>query len=498
MAGPSMPGAEIDAALPTKINVQPTNYLDTAVKLQGLQQGVLSNKLLGQQVEGKIAMGEAASAAIDPETGKFDGDKFLKLLSQDKRGAFQVPEAAAQAVARNIQEKQLDQQTLALTSARMAKVGDVVASVLSTNRGADGKPQPLTRDGVIRALSDGLVSTGLLNDQDSIRQLAGVVATLPTDERQLRDRLAQLYLQSHATQEGIAMVKGTPSTVDTGSQIIQQQVAPLTGDIQVNGVVNKTRSPSEKAQQVQVWDAAKGQYVLKPSGEAMGDMAPGTLPGAPQTPLAAGPAIGTQETATSNVEQAQALQKRAAIVPNRKAALANLVNTLDKFTPGPKANLTGSLQGLAAQFGLAPPAVAEGKAAQDEFNKLAAQIALDQWGALGGSGSNAQLETAVHANPNEVMSKMGIKNVAALLQGNEDAIGAQFDAWQKYSAKHGPASYGEFLGGWNKYYDPRVFQAEHMAPAAVKSMLGKMTDAERKTFLRDQSIARQAGWIGGQ
>jgi hypothetical protein len=198
------------------------------------------------------------------------------------------------------------------------------------------------------------------------------------------------------------------------------------------------------------------------------------------------------------VEQAVSLQKRAAIVPQRKAALSNLKLTLQDFTPGPHADLWGRLKGLASQYGVSTQSVDNSKAAQDEFNKLAAQIALDQWGTLGGSGSNEQLATAMRANPHETMSKLGIKNVVALLQGNEDAISAQYTAWQKWKSTHGPASYDSFQEGWNAHYDPRVFQAEHMDAASRKKMEAAMDKGELAKYRQDQADARKWGWIGSK
>lgn len=483
--------AEIDASIATKA-VPPTfDGVKTVTGLQALQQGMLQNRLLGQQVQGREALGRAVTAATDATTGTTDWKRALAGLAGDPHGAFQVPELAGQVLDREQKQTTLDSSQLELSAARWKRVGDVSGTLLAER-------EPLTREGVIKTLSDQLVSSGMFSDEHSVGMLTNFVQNLPKDDAGIRTALKNAYLTSNMTAERIATLMGTPASVDNGSEIIQQQQSPLTGETKVNAVIDKTRSPSEKAAMVQTWDPATKSYVLKPSGAIVGDMAPGAVPGQGAQPqsVQSAPALGEPETASANVQQAQVLQQRAAIVPQRRAALKNMVDAVADFTPGPKADLTYAVGALATMAGKAAPSTVRGVAAQEEFNKLAAQVALDQWGALGGSGSNEQLATAMKANPNTALSRMGIKNVAALLQGNEDAIGAQFDAWKKYSAVHGASSYGDFLQGWNRYYDPRVFQAQHMDPGSLKSMLAKMSPEERKTFNRDQGIAKQAGWLG--
>lgn len=455
--------------------------------LQKIQGGALSNKLLGQQIQGKIALGHAVTAATDPETGRTDWDKAAGMLAQDKDGSFQVPEFTAQAQARRLSELQLSQEQVKTTLAKLGPASDLALSLI-----AQQDKTPLTREAIVGAMKSSLVDTGLFNLQDphDVKALTGIAGQLTDDPKQNAQVLQKLWYSMHATTEGLNTIKGAPQMTDVGPAIVPTRVSPATGELTTGRPIEKARSPSETSALVSVYDPVSKSMKLVPSGTVVGD-----APKPNAQSVQAGPALGEPAAAAANVDQAVVLQKRAAIVPQRKAALGEMVSTLDRFTPGPKANLTGTINGLAAQFGIPVSGATTGKAAQDTFNKLAAQIALDQWGSLGGTGSNEQLATAVHANPNETMSKMGIKGVAALLQGNEDAISAQYSAWQKFKAVHGAASYDKFQEGWNRYYDPRVFQAQHMTDAARKEMMAGMTAAERKTFARDQSIAEQAGWL---
>lgn len=458
--------------------------------LQKIQGGALSNKLLGQQIQGKIALGHAVTAATDPETGRTDWDKAAGMLAQDPDGAFQVPEFTAQAQARRLSDLQLSQEQVKTTLSKLGPASDLALSLI-----AQQDKTPLSRENVIGAIKSNLVDTGLFNlkDPHDVQALTGIAGQITDDPKANAQVLQRLWYQLHSTTEGLNTIKGAPQMTDVGPAVVPTRVSPATGELTTGTPIEKSRSPSETNAMVSVYDPATKSMVLKRAGDVAGDApsAAGT-----KAPVQAGPGLGEPAAAQTNVEQAGLLQKRAAIVPQRRAALHELVGTLDSFTPGPKANLTGTINGLAAQFGVPVSGATTGRAAQDTFNKLAAQIALDQWGSLGGTGSNAQLDTAVHANPNETMSKMGIRNVAALLQGNEDAIDAQYSAWQKYKAVHGVASYDKFQEGWNRFYDPRVFQAQHMTAAARKEMLGAMTPAERKTFAHDENIFQQLGALG--
>lgn len=494
----------MDGITPVAAGIKAPDFdpLATLGKVQAVQGGMLQNRLLGLNLQGKQALGEIIGQNTDPTTGETNWQGVSGAASQNPQAAILLPEIQKQVLDRQLTNVQLQREQLGLTGDQW-KVTGAAAMELLGRRDKDGNPAALSPDDVMSTLVQDANFRGLAGDQNFITRLASFAQSIQgKDPDQVRQALKGIALMANPTAETVGILNGAPSTVTNGSQTIGQQVSPLTGETTKNFVVNQGRTPSEKASLVQVWNPQTHQYEYKPSGSVIGDMAPGAIPGntgsgaKPPTTVAAAPALGETATAESNVQQAQQLQQRAAMVPDRKAALANLVNTVDQFATGPASGQIGKLKALAAQFGIAPTSINASAAARDEFNKLASQVALQQFGALGGTGSNQQLDTSLHANPNEVMTNMGIKNVVALLQGNEDAIGAQFQAWKKFSAVHGDASYGDFLAGWNRYYDPRVFQAQHMDKASRDAMLRKMSPDERKTYNRDLSVAQQAGWLG--
>jgi len=298
---------------------------------------------------------------------------------------------------------------------------------------------------------------------------------------------------SNLSQDRINSLLGAPGNLDTGANIINKQVSPLTGDVRVNTITAKERSPSETATLVRVWDPARQQYVERPSGEIMGDLAPSMTPGVTVT---AAPALGEEAAATAAVGRAQQLRAEAAQVPETKATMQNMRDQLSKFTPGPRANWTYMIGALAQQLGVAAPSVTEGVAGQEEFNKLATRFINQQIGSLGGSGTDAKLESAAKGSPTEFMSKEGILSVTNLMLGLEDAKAAKNAAWQKWlNSGQSPSTFDKFEAEFNGIYNPRVFQSVYMSEPQKQTMMKNMTPKEREQFQKDWTVASKAGWI---
>src|ERR1700756_2016573 len=508
----------MDAITPVAAQVKAPDFdpLATVGKLQGVQQGILNNRLLGLQVAGKQALGQIIGANTDPQTGEGDWGKAGADASSRPEAAILMPEIQKAAIDRQISQQQLAGTTLDTQAKRAGLIANTAGSLLSTPEGK------LTPDMVMGALSDRLVGSGIFSDKASLTQLASLSQQIQgMTDQQLRQIIQQYGQAADMTTARIATQFAQQNGGLTPDQYNTQTALPVQ-DAKGNWIPTQRRlgdvvqlektggpivtGPGTTPEGVPLASAGNPVYTrtnpttLQPEAVTQGAAAHAAATGAAPVGIVTGPRVGAQgaaaATAQSNPQQAQALQQRAAIVPTRKAALSNLLNTVDQFSTGPAAGKIGQLQSLAAQFGIAPTSINASAGARDEFNKLASRIAPDQGGALGGTGSNEQLGASVKSNPNEAMTKMGIKNVVPLLLGNEDAIGTQAQAWNKYKAVHGADSYGDFLNGWNKYYDPRVFQADHMTPAARNAMLSKMSKSERATFDRDSSVMHQLAGLG--
>lgn len=224
-------------------------------------------------------------------------------------------------------------------------------------------------------------------------------------------------------------------------------------------------------------------------------------PQAGELPGIAGPVPGAvtaqEKTAAASADQGATLQAAADNAPQRKATLSNLEDDLKNFTAGPgSANMRTLKAGVnAASNMVGGPSVFDPKtiAAQENFMKLANQLAAQQSEALG--GSVAGLHNAEHANPNTDFSNMGNAQVIQVLKGNEDAISAKNKAWQAWKKQNGPNSYGDFQTQFNQSYEPRAYQFPYMSPQERTELFRNMSPNERAQVQAAIEAAEQNGYI---
>lgn len=221
------------------------------------------------------------------------------------------------------------------------------------------------------------------------------------------------------------------------------------------------------------------------------------------------PPIGAEEgikgEVAESVRQSNDLSVAANEQRNAKALIGNLRNDLKGFTPGPLADY----KRLAKSFATSNLPVPESWkkeggfldpksiASQEQFNKVAQQIAQSQFKALGGTGTNSHLDSVQHTSPNEFMSKLGIEGVAALLEGNQDAIGIKNTEWRNWRTKgNGVETWNTFNKRFNDNFDPRVFQLKYLSPKDRKEYVGNIDNAdEAQSFVRAYHHAKTKGWI---
>lgn len=463
----------------------PPSPLATVSNLVGVQNAMNENRFF----QAKQVAGQMFSQSLDP-SGNPDMGQFGAALKSDPRTASFAPqimnEAAAlrqtniqnQALQYAVQTGQMDRAMGALgasygqtpAQARQALHALVDAKVISPETAA--LPQFSTDEGIAEAQQRAIMAGGS-----------------PQESKAL---LGENQIESLGGTNQVVNIKTIPGQAPVATTATGNAAA-----------LENTLSPGEKAQPVNVIgpDGTPVQKRLSDFVTPTGEQKSGVS--APTVGFAPGVDTGFNTAAQGTAAQAIGLQSMASGVPARKGLLGNLEATLANFQPGPQSDFWKSYGQLAQEYHLPLPAPPADKvAAQEEFGKLAIQLAQSQFQALGGTGTDAQLSSTVHTSPNEFLSRIGNENIIGLLKGNEDAIAAQNDAWQKWQnadpVRHGPATFGRFQAQFNKIYDPRVFQSQYMSPDQRASMLKAMSPAEKTAFEARFKDAVKLGWVGGQ
>ncbi len=217
-----------------------------------------------------------------------------------------------------------------------------------------------------------------------------------------------------------------------------------------------------------------------------------------------GAPLGTEAAANvagaGSANMGLALTNRGAQVPAHKAALDNMRDQVDQFAAGPQSGLWQGVGSFFSQFGLDPSALnknlgTNAAAAKTEFDKLGLQVLATQAEQAGLSHTDQQNAQAAAASPHATMTPLAIKRMLGVIEGNEDYIKAQNEAWNRWQPVHGAGSFAQFQGAFNSRYDPRVFQSQYLDPEARTTMLGGMSAAQKKTFQARYNDAVSRGLI---
>ena len=361
---------------------------------------------------------------------------------------------------------------------------------------ADEKGTPITPEVFKEKFTAELLPSGLYTSKEDQAEIGAMYAQMGPDPRRNAEVLKAFVQRAKPTTMAIELTRGPITMQETGPAIVPTRVNPNTMEVQTGTPIMKGLTPESSAELVEVIDPVTQERYKVTKGSLLapgGDLAGG---GRVQTSLAPGVAEGATGAAAKAVEQLANLRSAAEAVPENKASLSTLRDTLQSFKPGPKANWSYLTGALATQLGVARPQDVEGVAGQEEFNKLATQFINRQLGNIGGGGTDAKLESAAKGSPNDLMSKVGIENVTALMLGLEDATAAKNAAWERYSAAgNGPQTYPKFVEQFNRIYNPRVFQSQYMSDSQKAMMLKGMSDKEKAQFDKDWKTAFKAGWI---
>lgn len=476
--------------------------LDPLATIQGLnaaQQGLLQNRLLGQQIQGKEALGRSITGAYDPASGKVDFDKALGTLAQDPQGAFAAPEFSAQVIARHLAETQANEAQLELGLKQSKAIADTTAPLLSA------PPGTLTRDAVIGTMQDRLIKSGLFNDPSSVKLFQTFVQTLPNDDAGIRQLLQRAGESANMTTEGINLYRGSPTNVDVGGHIVNQSVSPLTGEMKVNGAIDKTFAPAlvdvynpvtKRMEKRTAADVAAASGGAAPAGGGNGRY-PGAAGGAP-APFAAGPALGEAEAAQvgsqKSAESYNADLAEAKGFAQRLFGLERAAKTLATAQTGKGGQQIQDWKSLINT--LNPGALSpedKGKVlAFDEAKKYLTDYA-NRKGAAMGMGTDTAREMVHGANPSVDISNAAAGDMVKVIIGLERMQAAQIAAAQAAGISQRQGDYADWAATWARSVNPTAFMADQIPPAQRRKQIDAMSPGERAKYVAGLKAAIDAG-----
>lgn len=483
-------------------------------------------------------MGKMGGAGI----GSFDGSSFNRSEGPGMMGV------ANQAIGLARQSTGYEHEQLNLHTQRLGILNSHLASLANDPVVQAGGPDAMKK---ITEAGGRLVAMGIVPAKQLTIAIGGIDPANPMPA------LRQAQLNTLEAGQRVQTMYGAPQNIDSGSGIQTQFVSPFNNRVTPaqGGYVQRQLTPGERIAPVAAPPGPNGEQRMQPAvgfGATTGVLGPdGNLPPqrpgnplpmqqpqrqpapvtAPQAgfqpsaiPMPTQPARGVQQPARvaqnpygavttglppgqpqaqtvdleAGANQGVALQKAVDTSPQRMGQLSNLEKNLAQFESGPQAERARKIKGTVNQVGSlvgVQPFDAKSLAAQESFVKESTMLAQQQFAALGGTGTDQQLGSALKSNPSEALSKEGNKNIIAMLKGNEAALNAKNDAWQQWKQKNGAGSYPQFSSEFNKGYSPRAFQFAFLPPEERAKMLSSMSPSEKSALGAALKNAEERGWI---
>lgn len=488
---------------------------------------------------GEIEVGKASQQALDPNTGEIDRNALGRMLQQTVAGSRKaIPTFDALEKLRSAGFG-ADQAGLDTFQKRMAITHHLFSGVASKDKPTmddvydiatialdpklDAKKYGITMPVIMNALKQFRGPDGKPLSSAQIKQKALEIQTQAASTSEIlqqhsprygvTDRGGSFEIVPHGTGSNPAvgtvlpknLPPGTPVATKDGTQYLGEQPAPAPAAI----VPGQGLSPADVRVGAPLVNDKPQDRV--PAGDPRTPIKPNLVPTTREPPVPTGPAAGlrpgyteaAQGIAAGSAQSANRLTEAAGGAMSRKGMLGNLEDDLTKFTSGGGANWEALAKNwLGRNLPVSDTWKKEGAildqtslASQEQFNKQASMIAQSQFSTIGGTGTDAKFQSAFTTSPNEALSQLGNKGIIRLLKGNEDAIIAMNQAWQKYKKANGPDTFPEFQAEFQQNFDPRTFQFKYLTKAERQKYIDNMDPADQPEFLRNLTHARKQGWI---
>ncbi|MDR3439885.1 hypothetical protein [Telmatospirillum sp.] len=216
---------------------------------------------------------------------------------------------------------------------------------------------------------------------------------------------------------------------------------------------------------------------------------------------APGYVTGQEGLAKANTDRYSQMVTSAADSPMRVNVLDNIINLSQQgVNSGPGAEWTNMVKGYVANAPGLSSVLGKWKddaAGFQELQKFTYQNAQRAWQAAGGTGTDAQMESFAHSNPNDKLFPQALQSIAQWGKGGELALQAKTNAADQFLAQNGgdTSKMNQFENAWRKNFDPRVWQMKAMDPSQLANFTAPLSQSDRAQLLQKYQTAKMNGWI---
>lgn len=233
-------------------------------------------------------------------------------------------------------------------------------------------------------------------------------------------------------------------------------------------------------------------------GRFGGYMAPGSGPVAPS--LAPGVAGAAEKVSGANADRYNQAIQFGVDSPTRQNVLDNIIQLSQSgVQTGPTQDWQNDVKGAIANspvLGKMFPNWQGQVGDYQELKKYLNQNGLRAWQAAGGTGTDSQMDAAMHANPNDTMFPQALQTMAAWAKAGEQAGTARANFLQQFKQNNGGVSnLDQAEQTWRNNFDPKIFQLQTYPPAQQQALLNSLTPAQAQQLMQKRAWFKQNGLL---
>lgn len=204
-----------------------------------------------------------------------------------------------------------------------------------------------------------------------------------------------------------------------------------------------------------------------------------------------------ETTATAAGKRVNDLIDQAKDSPTRINVLDNIMNmSAQGVKTGPTQDWKNTAKGVAADS-LGIKSWQNDVSGFQEMRKFLLQNGQRAWQAAGGTGTDSQMDSYMHSNPNDQMFPKALQGMATWAKAGELALQGKANALQAASV-NSPTQQAQFESAWRQNMDPRLYQMKLMSPTEAQTYvenLKKTNPADYGTLVKKAQTLKQLGGL---